>query len=274
MQKLSDGNYDSVAAFMAATGEIRCESNRAEVAEFLRGNRHGSYWYGAGCKNGEDVIRLISDGWPEGRESVAALAAKTSAIELAPMDRRRRLTRSDQGDHLDIHAVYRGHLDKAWTVARRMSARGPAKVDILANMLCSGGASSSVLQWRGAAAVTLADKLGAAGYMVRIVVGFGGRTGANRSETCSCRITVKDYDAPLNVSTAASVTLPGFFRALGHAWNSGHCKGPSGQFGMSVQSCRTEAGEIVLSHEIMSETTAIDAIERIIRGIDEAAMAA
>jgi hypothetical protein len=206
-----------------------------------------------------DVIKLVSDGWPEGRESVAKLARKTSAIEIAPRDRRRRLSRSDMGDALDIHAVYRGQLDIAWIKARRQWSYGPQRVDILANMLCSGCDDSSVLQWRGAAAIALADKFEHAGYMVRIIVGFGGHTGPDR-ERISCRITVKGYDSPMNVSTAASVTLPGFFRAIGHGWNGGHVRARTYSAGMSVGQCDVESGEIMLSHEIYDERTAVQFI--------------
>lgn len=270
MQKLDSARYESVSDFLASLSELRSTRNEAYALDFDT-NRRAS-WYGANCATAPDVIRTIDAGWPEGQASVQALLDKVSAAEATPVDRRRRLSRSDTGDALDMGAVYRGRLDIAWTRATRRASYGPQKIDLLANMICSGVADSSVLQWRGAAAIALADKLEAAGYMVRIVVGFGGETEVGH-QTVSCRICVKDYDKPLDIATAAAVTLPGFFRALGHCWTVRHAASFARNGSMSVRQCQIEQDEIVLSHNVRDERTALAFVDAEIEKLNAAAAA-
>jgi hypothetical protein len=256
-QSLASGEYMDVESFLESVqaGPGRPDNQEAFDDYF---ERDRASWYGAGCATGKDVLQLVRNGWPDGSKMVAELLEKTTAATAVPLDRRRRLVRTDQGDSLDIHSVYRGQLDRAWTRAVRKTTRGPQRVSILANMLCSGLDAAAVLAWRGAAAVAIADRLTASGYQVRIVVGFGGQC---RGETVSCRITVKDHGSPLDEATAAAVTCPGFFRALGHAWTAGHHPRNISSPSMSVAQCSIEPDEIVLSHEIKDERTAVAAID-------------
>lgn len=259
-QRLDKADYDCVEAFLdAVKAGPADERNRAAFNDYFTMPR--GTWYGANCDTGKDVLRLVSQGWPDGLAMVAALLDKTRAATARPVDRRRRLVRAEQGDSLDIHAVYRGQLDRAWSVAKRRDNRAPQRLTILANMLCAGYNDSSVLAWRGASAVAIADRLTAAGYQVRLVVGFGGNCKGAR---VSCRITVKDFGAPLDEATAAAVTAPGFFRALGHAWTAAHHPKSISSPSMSVGECDTADGEIRLSHEIASEDSAVRRIDEVI----------
>lgn len=264
-QSLDSGQYDSVEAFLDAVkaGPTR-EDNREAWSHYWTVERRS--WYGCDADTGEDVAVLVSTGWPRGQKLVADLIEKTSAATALPIDRRRRLVRTDSGDSVDIHAVWRGQLDKAWSKAVRRNTRGPQRVDLVANMLCSGGDEATVLAWRGAAAVAIADRLTAAGYAVRIVVGFGGRcTGA----TVNCRITVKDHGGPLDEATAASVIMPGFFRALGHAWTAAHHPRHIDSPSMSVGEVTRADGEIFISHEVKDERTALAKVDSVIASINE-----
>jgi hypothetical protein len=266
--ELGSGDYPDVESFLeaVAAGPLRSENRETFDRFYERDGGAGASWYGAGCETGRAVLKVVREGWPEGARMVADLLDKTSAATAVPLDRRRRMIRTDQGDSLDMVAVYRGHLDRAWSRAVRRTSRGPQRVSILANMLCSGFESALVLAWRGAAAVAIADRLTAAGYQVRIVVGFGGRC---KGEKVSCRITVKDHGGPLDEATAAAVAVPGFFRALGHAWTAAHHPDRIGSPGMSVQSCDLEADEIVLSHEIRDESSAVAAIDSAIERVNQ-----
>jgi hypothetical protein len=267
MQKLNDANYDSVSSFVhAARNDLVNPSQRERRDNWLTRDRGD--WYGADCHTGNDVIAKLRDGWPEGRAKCEAMLSKIDTSNLVPISRKRRLVKTDMGDHLDIQKVYMGELDTAWQVAKRQSTRGPQHISILANMVCSGAEDSEVLFWRGVAAIALADKLEEAGYNVRLVVGFGGPTGQS-DEPTSCRITVKDYGMPLDVSTVSSVIMPGFFRAIGHMWIDGHCKKTGGaNGGIMVKQCKVEEGETVLSHEIRNESSALATVQKIIEKIN------
>lgn len=256
LQALSDGRYDSVTAFLDAVNSHARNNKNEKRRQRWFSEHENDGWLGAECKSGADVLRLVRDGWQEGRNKVDAFLALITDGALVPRDRRRRLTRGDFGDTVHMGDVYAGRFQTAWTCAQRRETIGQQRVDICANMICSGGDNADVLLWRGVAAVALADKLALAGFMVRIVVGFGGEIAAN-SEQCSCRITIKDHAAPLDVSTASAVLLPGFFRALGHAWACGHSVANADSGSMSVRTCKLDDGEIFLSHEVRSEASAL-----------------
>lgn len=250
-----DKAYDSVADFVATVMSPCVNSANTSLRDRFATSEVNASWYGGDCNTGADVRKRLRDGWPKGLEQMQAMLAKLDTSSLIPQDRRRRIIRGDMGDHLDIGAVYAGRFQTAWTFAKRQSAMGPQHIDILANMLCSGGDNASVLFWRGAAAIALADKLEAAGYMVRIVVGFGGNHEGNGN--VSCRITVKDHDMPMDITTAASVIMPGFFRAIGHAWVVNQVADRAYGVGISADRGRIEDGEIDLSHTVTNESTAL-----------------
>lgn len=261
-QPLNDGRYDSVSEFIAATNAGPAnKANQRFVDDLTNDVRTG--WYGANCDTGKDVDAKVMTGWQEGRAKVDGFLAKLESIELAPRDLRRRLTKADFGDHLNIGDVYAGRFQTAWTRATRRSSQGPQRVDIVANMICQGDENADVLFWRGAAAVALSDKLEAAGYMVRMVVGFG-----DIGDDISCRVTVKNYDMPLDLLTASSIIMPGFFRAIGHRWIAAHATYKRHGIGISVGKCRYEKDEVYLSHEIRDEASAKATVEKTIRAID------
>ena len=272
-QTMSDANYESITDFVSA---MAAPSNNP-INEAMRKHwgyddgRNRAEWYGANCKNGSDVQAKMRDGWPEGRDRLNELRDGIGELENPPQDRRRKLVRTSSGDSLDIHSVYNGRLDIAWRVARRRNTIAPQRVDLCANMLCSGGDHADVLFWRGAAAALLTDILESAGYSVRLVVTFGGEM---RGEKVSCRITVKDHGNPFDVTSTSATIMPGFFRALGHAWIAGHCKGEMSESGISVRQGRLEPSEILLSHQIRDRGTALAFVNDTICKINEGAMIA
>ena len=179
---------------------------------------------------------------------------------LTPRDTRRRLRRCELGDAVNIGDVYAGRWQTAWTRATRQSAQAPQRVDLLVDVSIQGGAHHDELFWRGAAAIALCDMLESAGYMVRIVVGFAGALVADKDRKASCRVTVKDYDKPLDMSTASAVMLPGFFRALGLAWMCNHspikCTESSGRVRSLCGTIKTEEGELLIGAQVSNENTA------------------
>lgn len=272
MQILKDAKYGSVAAFMAAAnGECRDDRNRGVRDEYLHTGDKVD-WYGADCRTGDNVQSLIRNGWPDGRRRAMEALAGIDSSALVPVSRKRRLRSLDHGDDIVIDRVWSGDLDRAWTTATRQHLRSPQQLTILANMLASGYEDSDVLFWRGAAGIAVADKLETAGYTVRLLVGFGGTH--ERGGRVSCRITVKDYDAPLDISTASTVILPGFFRAIGHGWIAGHCDAQCGSPGISVGKCDIALGEIFLSHEVRDQATAMSWAIQTINTLNCAAVAA
>jgi hypothetical protein len=266
-QDLKDARYSSIADFVSAMAQgPRNPINRTLWRNWGYDDVRDS-WYGADCRTGMDVQRKMHDGWQEGRERMNALRSQLTMIEAAPIDRRRKMVRADAGDVLDMTYVYAGQLDAAWKRPRRLSSQGPQKIEIVANMICSGGEHADILFWRGAAAVTLADLLEQAGYMVRLVVAFGGAVFNN--EQVSCRITVKEHGAPLDITSTSATIMPGFFRALGHAWIAAHCVGTMSPGGISVKQSAIEPGELIVSHGVRDHGTSLAYVNDVIAKLNE-----
>lgn len=275
-QDLADARYSTISDFLEAinAGCINPSANNKRLWRDWGFEESRGSWYGAGCDTGNDVQRKVRDGWPEGRERMNELREKLGTLQARPQDRRRRMVKADMGDVLDIHQVYAGRLDIAWSVPRRRQASGPQRIELCANMLCSGGEHADVLFWRGAAAAILVDLLQNAGYMVRLVVIFGGRVCNYKSEKVSCRITVKDYGSPFDITSTSATIMPGFFRALGHAWIAAHCKGEMSSSGISVEQGIVEPGEVLLSHSIRDHGTALAFVNSTIEKINAGQAAA
>jgi hypothetical protein len=275
-QKMDDARYDSISDFLSGLqSEPYNDKNKPVWQSYAFEGRQGANWYGAGCNSGNDVQAKMITGWDEGRKRLDDLRNKMGELDLAPVDRRRRVVRADQGDSLDMVQVYAGRLDIAWTTPRRKTVYAPQKVEILANMICSGADHPDVLFWRGAAAAVLADVLETAGYMVRLVVGFGGSAYPSKgTEKVSCRITVKEHGCPLDVTSTSAVIMPGFFRALGHGWIAGHCEGHITSPGISVGQCEIDTGEILLSHKVFDHATALAFINDTIADLNSGRMVA
>jgi hypothetical protein len=268
-QPLDNASYESIADFLSAMKAPPL--NPANKKEWLAMgfDRRNDNWFGAGCRSGTDVQTLVSEGWGEGRERLNKFRGEMGALNAAPVDRRRRMIRAAMGANVDMQRVWTGQLETAWTLHKRQFTAGPQQIELCANMICIGAEHPDVLFWRGAAAAVLTDALEAAGYMVKLTVVFGGRHYVENSKV-SCRITVKDHGAPFDIASTSATILPGFFRAIGHAWIAGHCKKDISSAGISVTQGRVEDHELLLSHDIRDHGTALafvnDTIEKINNG--------
>jgi hypothetical protein len=136
------------------------------------------------------------------------------------IDFRRQRVRSDQGDSLDIHAVNRGALDKAWESAKRKAKTGTGLIRIVVDICGNGFVTAEQLKWRGVAALALSRAMTKAGYSVEIVAGLACNAAfaSNYELRGIITVTVKPRYAAVDTATlAATVCLPGFFRYSGFA---------------------------------------------------------
>ena len=175
-------------------------------------------WYGVGSL--ATVQRCIREGYPEGAARVDSLYDAIAPSLPRAVDFRRQLVRGDQGDSLDIHAVNRGALDKAWTTAKRKARLGTGLIRIVADVAGNCNVSAEALQWRGVAALALSRAMTKAGYSVELVAGQVGVGMFSRHPELHgvTTVTVKPRYAAVDTATlAASLCLPGFFRYAGFA---------------------------------------------------------
>lgn len=168
-------------------------------------------WFGA--PSFAEYRNRLENGWPEGVERLLKLSAREVATA---QDVRRRRVRGDQGDELDMQAVYRGDLSRAWTRTRRMSRVHQRNVNIICAVGDHANISAETLFWRGAAALRLAVALDAAGFNVGIYAGESGRQpgGFNGKKAEYAQfVEIKASDMPLDLSRLAALTcMSGYFR--------------------------------------------------------------
>ncbi len=135
---------------------------------------------------------------------------------------KRRRTRGGFGDELDIHKVYQGNLDIAWSRTERVVVDS---VHTLTTIFIDIGGNSNVdaesTLWRAAIITRLVEELEAAGKSVKVVVGaavarlFTSYRGTPAMSTVSA--VVKEFNQPLTIDRLAAMTHIGFYRSFGFA---------------------------------------------------------
>jgi hypothetical protein len=192
-------------------------AQRNAVESGSHGGSNARNWYGV--ESLAKVKEILQQGYPEGAALVDTLYDAVAPTLPRAVDFRRRIVRADQGDELDIHAVNRGALDKAWTVAKRKARMGTGLIRIAVDICGNSYVSAEQLRWRGVAALALSRAMTKAGYSVEGVAGQSGKQAIQGScLLTTITVTVKPRYAALDTATlAASICLPGFFRYLGFA---------------------------------------------------------
>jgi hypothetical protein len=212
-------HYDSVAEMESdCFGKPMARHGNSYQRGKLEEKGSGYSWYGVASL--AEVKRILKEGYTEGAKQVDELYAAIAPSLPRAVDYRRKRIRADQGDSLDIHAVNRGALDKAWETSKRQAQAGTGLVRIVVDICGNGHVSASQLQWRGIAALALSRAMVKAGYSVEIVAGQAGAGAfdADYGLHGVITVTVKPRYAAVDTATlAATVCLPGFFRYIGFA---------------------------------------------------------
>jgi hypothetical protein len=203
---------------LISAGKCVNPDNESGLQSWRGGAGHGWCGTNSAKKKGETptqtTLRLIREGWDEGVKLMDSVAG---SVEIpTPVSIRRRNVWSDQGDEVEMQRVWQGQLDTAWRKVAKPLGMGPKRVRVVIDSIASGGEDEQRMRWRGVAAMKLADALINAGYSVQVESAFKGSDGGD----WIARVIVKEYTAPLDLSSLAATTaLPAFFRALGHDWH-------------------------------------------------------
>lgn len=208
--------WDSVNEPAAVAATLKGDSNRSYAVSKAKGQSDSDpeSWFGA--PSVAVLKERLTKGWPEGVKKLEQLATR----EINPVSIRRRRIRGDQGDEVDMQAVWRGDLSRAWTRTRRQSRAGGFRtVTLICNLGDSAGTGASELYWRGAATLKLADALVAAGYGVGIYGAVTAQGCSDDGSVSQCQfVEIKATDSPLDLSALAALTaMPGWFRTSGFA---------------------------------------------------------
>ena len=174
-------------------------------------------WFGA--PSFSVMQSRFRDGWADGSRRLLEMATR----DINPASIRRRRVRADQGDEVDMQAIWRGDMGRAWTRTRRQNRTGVRSVSIIINLGAHCGVTADRLFWRGASALKLASALTEAGYSVAI---YGAASAHNCDQEHSMDsvqfVSIKDEDQPLDLDRLAALSaMPGYFRT---ALFAGICK--------------------------------------------------
>lgn len=209
--------WDSVNEPQTNLSNLKLDANKTAATDMCNGKESGGNsqdWFGA--PSVQELKNRLTKGWPEGAERLQKIATR----EINPTSIRRRRVRGDQGDEVDMQAVWRGDLSRAWTRTRRQSRAGTNRtINLMVMLGDSAGVTSDKLFWRGASVLKLADALVTSGYNVGIIGGITATGCANSKAVDMAQfVEIKSTDQPLDLSALAALTaMPGWFRTLGFA---------------------------------------------------------
>ena len=220
-------SYSSVADCKAdLTAPWTLSSNQSRAADYIEDNHGGMSWYGV--SNIKALHRALDQGHDGGVKAIDTMLDKIKAKLPKAVGLGRKLIRGDQGDEIDIHAVNRGDISRAWTSRKRQIKRGKSAVRIVCDIAGNCNVDASTLQWRGVAAMCVAEIMTGAGYKTEIVAGMSTAGAAAGLPEVLTTVTVKTMGTqPDKGLLAAVLCLAGFFRTWGfvailrHADNAG-----------------------------------------------------
>jgi len=258
-------HYDSIAECKADLGAPWQRSDNERRANgYINNNHGGTAWYGVGSV--DTFHRTLEQGHSEGVKAIDDMLLKVKAKLPKAVGLGRKLVRGDQGDELDIHAVNRGDISRAWTSRKRMVKRGKSAVRIVCDIAGNCDVDASTLQWRGVAAMCVAEIMSKAGYKTEIAAGMAASGVARGLPEVLTTVTVKAMGTqPDKGLLAAVLCLAGFFRTWGfaaflrHADNAG--QEASGGLGHSIRLDTqlppdARVTQIIVSHDVRNLETA------------------
>lgn len=174
-----------------------------------------------GTKTVEEFDEYVRYGWPSlvkrMMEMLGEVDFEDGALRQETAIKRRR-TRRDLGNEVDIHRIYQGKLETAWdtTLREDQDVMGSKLVHLAVNIDANAYTSFTDTLWRGAVVMRLYEALNAMGKSVAITVydySVGGmiETGY-KNINCMCSVRVKDYGDQLLPDKLASMINVGFMR--------------------------------------------------------------
>lgn len=214
-----DIHFDSVHAAVSNVHRMYKNGKNERTHRTNMSSHDSLSWYGVegGSKA---VLNCLENGFPEGAFRIDGFLESIDARLPIATGVNRMLVRGDQGDHLDIHAVYRGTMDKAWTSSKRRLKKSTGQIRICVDICANAGTSADALTWRGVAGAAMARILEKARYSVEITACMALRDFLenNAPSTFTMTTVVKPKAGRVDIDRlACTIGLAGFFRVVGFA---------------------------------------------------------
>lgn len=174
-------------------------------------------WYGV--EGGAPQVQAcLKNGYPEGAVRIMAFLETINDKLPIATGVARTLVRGDMGDHLDVHSMYRGQLDRAWTSSKRRLKKSTGLIRVCVDICANASTHADALMWRGVAGAAMAKVLEKARYSVEIAACMALREyiGDNQPSLATATFIVKPKAGRVDLDRlACTIGLAGFFRVVG-----------------------------------------------------------
>lgn len=221
-------HYSSISAIVALGRPEGVNGPQWQELQTHKPSDDPMEWFGV--KNRATVIDVVKHGWQDGVNRIFAAIGRMSVATATDIKRRR--CRGSEGDELDMHRIWSGRFDQAWSRTHRAPAVAPKHVRMIMQIGALAHVPAEQMFWRGAACVAIADALDEAGYAVEIM-GYSKASGVyDYTDECCITFPIKAYDQPLSVTdVAATCCLAGFHRHYIFGARNHHKRHCSGGYG-------------------------------------------
>jgi len=173
-------------------------------------------WYG--CASREVLRDRVANGWPSLVTKLEGMIANVKLPDSATsinIKRRRKRTRADFGDSVDIHEVLQGRCDRAWTTTSHVPKQSAQNrlVHIFVNATCNANITANEQMWRAATAHRIMEAMELAGKSVAVTLGIVSQgMWHGIDDTTIQSVPVKTYGQNVSLEELAIMTNGGFWR--------------------------------------------------------------
>lgn len=189
----------------------------------------GTSWLGV-TDGFDGIISRVQHGWPELRQQLDIML-KNVELEVPRFPsmtkvRRRKRTRDDHGDVVNMQRVWSGDLDHAWDRPERVDRTSPntKRITLAFDVTANGSVTNEMAMWRAALCMLLVNSLSKAGRTFEIWVtdstsmpfqrdwtaGAGAQPTALWTAWC-----VKTASDPIVMDRLCAMVSVGFMRTVG-----------------------------------------------------------
>lgn len=227
-ERMVSAHFDSIIELMEERPS-KVGRNASQFRELIvSGKNGGRRWYGPTNSNSKSVVdhALLGDAELYERHVQQMVTQLEKEYGYRTMDYeqqitsvRRRKVRKELGDELDIHRVYQGDLQRAWTTTERIEVDHKHHlVTLMIDLVDNANQDVVPTLWKAAVVIYLKREIERAGKSVRILAGSCAEgTFAQMNKLVTTSIVIKEYNQQLNFERLAAMSHLGFFRTFGFA---------------------------------------------------------
>lgn len=175
-------------------------------------------WFGLGSMSMKECLKNAVEGNPilyrELEKMMSMINTKIDVYDNYNTTTviKRKKVRREFGNELDIHKVYQGKLDTAWTTTQRVEVdQEHHLVTILIDIGGNCNIDAMNALWTAAACLKFIEVLEKAGKQIQVIVG-GAANKVTSRYNMTASIVVKKYQEHLNVERLAAMCHIGYYR--------------------------------------------------------------